>query len=74
LVIAFGQDGKRGTAVSGTAASDSDFGASAVEYCLVLAGVAAVVAMVIFALGPVAAGPWNGACASLNVVAAEGEC
>jgi Flp pilus assembly pilin Flp len=52
----------------------SEHGASAVEYCLVLAGIAAMVAIIIFTLGPVAAGPWSGACNSINVVAPEGAC
>jgi pilus assembly protein Flp/PilA len=52
----------------------SDSGASTVEYGLILAGVAAMVAIIVFTLGPVAAAPWSSACNSINVVAAGGNC
>jgi Flp pilus assembly pilin Flp len=49
-------------------------GASAVEYCLIVSGVAGVVAALIFALGPVAAHPWTSACSAINAVDFQSNC
>jgi pilus assembly protein Flp/PilA len=41
-------------------------GASAVEYGLLIAGIAALIVVAVFALGPVLAGQFEDTCASIN--------
>ena len=49
--------------------ANSESGASAVEYCVLVFGVAATIAIFVFAFGPVAAHPWTSACTAINAAA-----
>ena len=54
---------------------DDDSGASAVEYGLLLAAVAAVLVIVVFALGGVVQGLFGGSCAAIDgAVSASADC
>ena len=45
---------------------DDERGASAVEYGLLIAGIAAVVVLAVFALGPVVTGAFDDTCTTIN--------
>ncbi|TIC80937.1 Flp family type IVb pilin [Nocardioides sp. GY 10127] len=48
------------------AREDDERGASAVEYGLLIAGIAAIIAVAVFALGPVVASAFSDTCESVN--------
>lgn len=52
---------------------ESDQGASAAEYALLLAGIVAALVISLFVFGLVTTGTWTGACNSINV-AGQGNC
>lgn len=54
------------TFIEARRAKNDERGASAVEYGLLIAGIAALIVVAVFALGPVVEGAFNETCASIT--------
>jgi pilus assembly protein Flp/PilA len=54
-----------GTSISETSSSRSERGASAVEYALLIAGIASILVLAIFALGPLVVETFDDTCTKL---------
>jgi|SoiMethySBSTD1v2_1073268.scaffolds.fasta_scaffold209832_3 pilus assembly protein Flp/PilA len=64
-----------GTSISETSLSRSERGASAVEYALLLAGIAAALVLAIFALGPLVVEMFDDTCTKLtNEISTTASC
>lgn len=55
-------------------AGDEDRGASATEYAFLVAGIAALIAGMIFLLGPKVADLFHHTCEQMNQVSSQGAC